>query len=238
MMFKRIPEGMRLGRTSIQRDAAINEACSEFEVDNWVVSSFVYDRLVRVVGTHPFPLGELILMVATVCRLKPTHIYEWGTHIGQSARIFYETARAFAVATEIHSIDLPDSVGHLEHPGHERGSMVKGLPNVHLHTGDGLTTALRICEQSSSALARPLFFVDGDHSYDSVRRELLGVIQHVPQASILVHDTFNQSSASGYNVGPYVAICEVLRDFPDAFRVYAQNLGLPGMTLLWRQQSD
>jgi hypothetical protein len=114
--------------------------------------------------------------------------------------------------------------------------MVKGLSNVHLHLGDGLETALRICAQLPPESIRPLFFVDGDHSYDSVKRELLGIVENVPPASILLHDTFNQSAESGYNVGPYAAICDVLAHCPDAFKVYAQNIGLPGMTFLWCQR--
>jgi hypothetical protein len=177
-------------------------------------------------------------MTATLRRLKPTHVFDWGTPVGKSARVYYETAKAFAVETEIHSIDLPESVGHLEHPGESRGLLVKGLPNVHLHLGDGLETALRISAQLPPAALRLLFFVDGDHAYASVRRELLGIIEYLPQASILLHDTFNQSVDAGYNVGPYQAIRDVLEQHPDAFRIYEQNLGLPGMTLLWRQRSS
>jgi cephalosporin hydroxylase len=237
MVFKAMLAGLRPGRKSVPADPVVNSECREIEVDNWVLSSFVCDRLVRVVGVHPFPLNELKLMAAAICRLKPTHIFDWGTHFGKSARVFHETARAFAIETEIHSIDLPDNVGHHEHPGQNRGCMVMGLPNMYLHLGDGLETALRICAQFPMASTLPLFFVDGDHAYDSVRRELLGIIKHVPQASILVHDTFNQSAESGYNVGPYAAIRDVLQQCPDVFKVYAQNLSLPGMTLLWRQRS-
>lgn len=237
MVLKSMLAALRPGPKNVPAKPVLNTGCREFEVNNWVLSTFVCSRLVPVVGVHPFPLNELMLMAAVVCRLQPTHIFDWGTHVGKSARVFYETARAFAVETEIHSIDLPDSIGHSEHPGESRGLLVKNLPNVHLHLGDGLETALAICAELPSETVQPLFFVDGDHAYDSVRRELLGIIAHVPRASILLHDTFNQSAESGYNIGPYAAICDVLAQYPDTFKVYAQDLGLPGMTLLWRQRS-
>jgi hypothetical protein len=157
MAFKAILAGLRPGRKSVPADPVVNPDCREFEVNNWALSTFVCESLVPIVGVHPFPLNELMLMAAAVCRLKPTHIFDWGTHIGKSARVFHETAKAFAIEIEIHSIDLPDSVGHLEHPGENRGLMVKGLSNVHLHLGDGLETALRICAQLPPESIRPLF---------------------------------------------------------------------------------
>ncbi|MDQ3112117.1 MAG: hypothetical protein M3R17_19715, partial [Bacteroidota bacterium] len=72
------------------KDPSLNENASEFEVNNWVVSEFVIDKLVPAVGMHPFPINELMLMTASVCRFKPELIFEWGTNIGKSARVFYE----------------------------------------------------------------------------------------------------------------------------------------------------
>ena len=90
------------------RDPNVNTHCTEFEINNWVISDFIVNCLVPIVGVHPFPLNELQLMVGTVCRFQPTHIFEWGTNIGKSARIFYETTNSFKIDAEIHSIDLPD----------------------------------------------------------------------------------------------------------------------------------
>lgn len=227
---------IRRGRTLHQRfrqDPAVNTNCSEFEVDNWVISDFILHRLVPVVDTHPFPLCELNLMVAAVCRLKPTLIFEWGTNIGKSARVFYETARHFGLDTEVHSIDLPDDVDHQEHPKSQRGVLVKGCPAVTLHVGDGLTKTLEIYQSAATAGA-PLVFIDGDHSYESVKRELTGIIQNMPTANVLLHDTFYQSPASGYNIGPYRAIVDALAAVPNDFKVMATTTGLPGMTLLYR----
>ncbi len=215
-----------------RQNPAKNAACSEFEVDNWAVSQFVLQRLVPVVGVHPFPLHELMLMVAAVCRTQPSQIFEWGTHIGKSARIFYECAVHYGIDADIHSSDLPDDVDHVEHPHAERGKLVRGLPRVHLHQGDGLDTSLEIW-RSAGCRPRPLFLVDGDHEHASVLRELTGIAREIRDASILLHDSFNQSEASGYNVGPYRAIQDMLATDPGRYRKVESGLGLPGMTLLY-----
>lgn len=214
-------------------DPVINVACTEFEVNNWTISDFIVHKLIPIVGTHPYPICELNLMVAAVCRLKPKQVFDWGTNIGKSARIFYETAKQFGLILEIHSIDLPDDVEHIQHPHSKRGGMVRGLPEVTLHYGDGLDKTLEIYGKSQAKTA-PLIFIDGDHGYESVKRELTGIIENIPKANILLHDTFFQSEKSGYNVGPHQAITEILMEMPARFKVMSTTTGLPGMTLLYQ----
>jgi len=221
-------------------DPTKNRHCAEFEVDLFVVSEFVLERLVPVVGVRPYPLNELLLLVSSVCWFKPTHVLEWGTHVGKSARIFYETCRFFSLPVEIHSTDLPDSVDHCEHPHRDRGIMVQGLPGVCLYQGDGLDTSMEKYREfvQHAPVCRPLFFIDGDHEYQSVKRELLGVLQEIPSAAVLLHDTFYQSARSGYNIGPYRAIQDALSLLPDQYRVISTHEGLPGMTFLYRPGGD
>jgi cephalosporin hydroxylase len=218
-------------------DAALNRQCERMEVNNWVVSEFVMYDLVPVVGVHPYPLNELCLMVAAVACLQPTHLFEWGTNLGKSARIFYETARRFGVETSIYSVDLPEEIEHVEHPHEKRGMFVKNLNGVTLLLGDGLDSSLKLCNEfkSQGGEFSPLFFIDGDHSYDSVRRELEAVISNVPEANILLHDTFYQSEESNYNIGPYQAVEDVLAATHQPFSRLSQDLGLPGMSLLYRK---
>ncbi|MBI1920671.1 MAG: class I SAM-dependent methyltransferase [Geobacter sp.] len=220
-----------------QPDVSPNRHCSEFEVNNWAISDFVIRKLFPIVGFKPFPLNEQMLILAAILRLRPTHIFEWGTNIGKSARIFHEVCKEFGINAEIHSIDLPDDMEHVEHPKERRGYLVRGITGVTLHQGDGLDTSLRILSRCGAADVSPLFFIDGDHSYESVRRELEGVIDRVPAANVLLHDTFYQSVESGYNIGPYKAIEDVLGKRTHSFRILSQNIGLPGMTLLWQPRS-
>lgn len=215
-------------------DAAVNPNSTEFEVNNWILSEFVVRRLVPAVGMHPYPLNELMLMAGAVCRFKPSHVFEWGTNIGLSARVFYETAKHFNIPMEIHSIDLPDDVEHNEHPGETRGQLVKGKSGVTLHLGDGLNTALEIY-QTLPKNSSVLFFVDGDHSQKSVSRELEAIITQVEQPRVLLHDTFFQSADAKYNLGPHLAINDVLERFDKdkKLKKLQVNTGLPGMTLIY-----
>ena len=217
---------------SNRHDVAKNVDCTEFEVDNWRTSKFIIYRLIPIVGLHPYPITELNLMVAAVCRLKPQQIFEWGTNIGKSARIFYEIGKQFGISMDIHSIDLPDDLEHTEHPKSSRGRMVRGYTGVTLHQGDGLGKSIEIYQKNPAL--RTLVFIDGDHSYESVFRELNGVIESMPNAHILLHDTFYQSEAAGYNIGPYRAVKETLEKMPGRFSDTVTNTGLPGMTLLYK----
>lgn len=227
-VVRNIVRRMGAGRQEVVR----NPNCSEFEVDNWIISDFIVHKLAPMVDTHPYPICELNLMISAVCRLKPQQIFEWGTNIGKSARIFYETGKNFGIPLEIHSIDLPDDMEHQEHPKSNRGYMVRGYSGVTLHQADGLSKAIELYQHDPQK--RTLVFIDGDHSYESVFRELNGVINAMPNAHILLHDTFYQSEASGYNIGPYKAVTETLAAVHESYRVMSTTTGLPGMTLLYK----
>ena len=200
------------------------------EVKNPEISQFILNTIVPIVGTSPYPLSELQLMVSAVCWLRPRKIIEWGTYIGTSARIFSETITYYNVPATVYSIDLPSDVSHIEHPGKECGRMVRAMSNVHLIQGDGVTEATKILGESKGYQA--LVFLDGDHAYSSVKRELQILGKRYPLLSILLHDTFDQVKASGYNTGPHQAIREYLSSHPSKYSTFETCLGLPGMTLL------
>jgi cephalosporin hydroxylase len=215
-------------------DITVNNNCSEFEVNKWILSDFVVANLLPVVGNRPFPLDELMLMSAAVVHLKPHYIFEWGTHIGKSARIFYETTKTFNIPCQVHSIDLPDSVEHVEHPKEVHGMLVRGIKEVTLHRGDGITKAMELYK-SFGNVSRALFLVDGDHSYESVKRELGTILREVNNPAVLLHDTFYQSKESSYNIGPFEAIRDLLKDSKKEYNIISTQAGLPGMTLLYEK---
>lgn len=171
-------------------------------------------------------------MTAATCYLQPEQIFEWGTNVGKSARVFYEISKFFDFKSIIHSIDLPDEVSHIEHPNSKRGYLVKNCKNVFLHQGDGVTVAQKIYMQKPNA--KTLVFVDGDHSYESVQNELSQINKVMPNAWILLHDTFYQSKQSDYNVGPYIAVQEFLAKNTNKYKTKFTDLGLPRMTLLYK----
>lgn len=208
-----------------------NLGLAEFEINNWVLSDFIVARLQSIVGVHPYPLNELLLMTGALCRLQPDHLFEWGTHTGKSARIFFETCKRFKLKTMIHSVDLPPNVSHGEHPGREYATLLKGIKEVKLYRGDGLDIATTLSRSFDSS-TRLMFFLDGDHSFESVSRELKTITAAFPSASILVHDTFYQDPACGYNIGPFRAIQQTLQSSQTHFRLIETRTGLPGMSLL------
>lgn len=222
-----------LGLNNTKESPTITHKATEFEVNNWVISDFIVNKLVPIVGFHPFPLNELMLMTSAVCYFKPEFIFEWGTNIGKSARIFHEISKEFNINTEIHSIDLPDDVFHNEHPQNNRGKMVRGIKQVTLHQADGLKCSFDLIKQKNPK-GRVLFFVDGDHSYESVKNELETILNNTPDAVVLLHDTFYQSAESNYNIGPFNAVKDVLANGKTNYKVISTNMGLPGMSLVYK----
>ena len=229
--MKRVADKVKRKLGLERGSVAKNLHCEQFEVDNWLISEFIVKKLVPIVGTHPFPITELHLMTSSVCRFKPEQIFEWGTNIGKSARIFYEIGKWFNIPFEVHSVDLPDDYEHQEHPKSKRGKMVHGLSNVYLYQGDGLDMTVSLYKKKTNH--RTLVFIDGDHSYESVKKELMGVVDAMPSAVILLHDTFYQSEESGYNIGPYKAVAELMELHFGKYLLKASDLGLPGMTMLF-----
>lgn len=200
------------------------------EVNNWVVSEFIVKKIIPLVGVHPYPLSELQLLVDAVIWVNPKQIFEWGTHIGAAARIFSETLTYFNLSGTVYSIDLPDNISHEEHPHDNRGMLVRNKSNVKLIQGDGINSSKKILKKSSGDGV--LFFLDGDHSYQSVSRELREIGNLYPRASIIGHDTLYQDKSSNYNIGPHQAFKEFIKKYPKRYMAYESNLGLPGMTLL------
>lgn len=213
-------------------DPVYNKKDKIMKINNWIISEFILNKLLPAVSFHPFPLNELHLMTAAVCFSKPSYIFDWGTHIGKSARIFYEITKSFNIKSEIHSIDLPDDAEHPEHPRGKRGIYVKGIKEVMLHQGDGLDIALKIYK-SAKKNSKALFFLDGDHEFGSVKRELLGIIRNCRNPAILLHDTYYQSPNSKFNSGPYLALKSVLSRKRDKFHILSTETGFPGMTFIY-----
>jgi|GEM_PF-1724067 len=197
------------------------------ECDKSSLSVFCMRRLVPIVRTSPFPLDELLLMAASVVFYRPKLIIDWGTHIGASARVFYETCRWYGVNAEIHTIDLPEDVYHPQHP-REMYALLLWNTSVHFHRGDGAEVAVRLIRGVNDPA--PLCMLDGDHSYETVTRELRMISEAAPSATILVHDTFHQEGND--QSGAYQAVKDFLCDYRYISQVIACEIGRPGLTLI------
>lgn len=208
-----------------RRSADPGRSPSLLETDKWLLSKWL-PTLVRVVGTHPFSFDELLVMVAAFEYHRPEVVIDVGTHLGKSARVWHEVAKWLGEPCQIHTIELFDPK-HPEFPGQQLGEFIRGLPVIQ-HLGDGYTVARDLILANRSK--RVLLFLDGDHAFETVLREL-HLASLLPGASaILVHDTFYQPGAP-YNHGPYLAIEEFRKTFPFRQVVHLQ-LGLPGLSYL------
>jgi cephalosporin hydroxylase len=189
-------------------------------------SKFVAESLLPRAGYWPYPPGELHLLTVTLLWWQPDMIFEWGTNVGNSARIFHWIAEAFEIDTEIHSIDLPSDVSHVENVKELRGSLVRDFSDVHLHLGDGVNKALELF--AALKPRRPLFYVDGDHRADTVTRELEAVWATAPVAPILLDDTHDWGIADS----PRPAMLQFLERHDGEYEVFETVATLPGMSLL------
>jgi cephalosporin hydroxylase len=225
--------GILKEKSNIQVHSVLNINDRLLEVNKWNVSAFLIKRVISIVGITPFPLDELMLMVSVCVVFKPELIIEWGTNVGKSARIFYEIVKYYKIKSEILSIDLPTEIKHLENIKSRRAKFVK-RKNVSLYLGDGSEEASKIVDKRKQSLKGfVLYFLDGDHSFDTVSRELTTLYNLYPKVLFLIHDTFFQKECSHYNVGPHRAIAWFLSTHKE-WRSLSCNLGLPGMTFLFK----
>jgi hypothetical protein len=147
-----------------------------------------FSKRITDMGVPGYGEDELIFMHKTVKAFEPDRIFDWGTNVGASARIFYEaTKRTHCV---IETIELPRIVERLDrdYAGDRTGRWL--VPGIRQHWGDGVTVAL-----TRAAIwqpARPLFFLDGNHLRENVFREIWAINKFCPHGALLIHDTRQQ----------------------------------------------
>lgn len=205
------------------------------EANTAELDRFVLEKIIPETGLL-YPFAEISLMALVVNRVRPSHIFEWGTNIGASAKLFHAITEALGMEIPIHTWDLPDGTYHGQHPGQNHGKLARGLSRVHFHREDGLIGALKkLSEERNLSLGlKPLFFVDGDHSYQSVIREISGLISVQEEFHLLAHDTFVQKpDAKGQSRESWLGCPTALESFAEEYRWLNVGFGNPGMAYLW-----
>jgi cephalosporin hydroxylase len=135
-----------------------------------------YTRLKRL-GINGYKLEEIDLLVSAIKKFQPDVICEWGTNIGESARVFYEIVETHGIDCEVHSTEYSPNV--------DTGMFVKRVP-VHLHHGLGVEVSIPLVREGG--FKRPFFFVDDSHEEEGVFEQLKKIAIEFPQAVIAVHD--------------------------------------------------
>jgi hypothetical protein len=128
--------------------------------------------------------GERAALEGVLSFVEPRLSIEIGTYSGGSLESI--SARS----AKVHSFDLAS------HPSLTQ----ERFPNVEFHIGDShelLPLFLRELELSDRTI--DFVFVDGDHSADGVRRDVLDLLESpcTPETVILVHDTLNADVRTG-----------------------------------------
>lgn len=147
-------------------------------------------KRVRAFDLPAYGDEEVEFFESVLERLRPSHVFEWGTNVGASARLFYEASLELGYECEVHTIELPDDLAHLDrdHPGRRYGQWIEDIP-VKKHRGYGLYESLRLHKIVEPQQA--LFFLDGNHSHDVVLGELEEIAFTDSDAVMMVHDTIN-----------------------------------------------
>lgn len=141
---------------------------------------------ISLLGMSDYSGEDIAFMARVVDETSPTHIFEWGTNAGASARIFYELTQTRRPRVELHSIDWrePGSTC-FEYPDLCQGYWVRWRP-VFLHTGDGLKTTLALFEMEGPE--RALVYLDDGHLFQENLDALTALHREHPDAAILVDD--------------------------------------------------
>lgn len=192
------------------------------------ISDFLKTKVDFASGEIPYTAKEKELLILAVLETEPDIVLDWGTHIGISARLFYELGQYFSLDYKVHTVDLKEEGSHPERPTNNGlGKHIVDIPDVSQHFGDGIEKSLEIF--ANGYFDKPLFFVDGDHQQKTVSRELSLIFEVVENPFVLVHDTWSK----GQNNGPWQACCLAKEKYN--LEMFSVDNEPPGMTFLKRK---
>jgi len=162
-------------------------------------------------GPWQMSFGERAALEGVVAQLQPRLAVEIGTAEGGSLR------RIAAHSEEVHSFDLvpPD-------PG------LASIENAHFHTGDSHELLPRfLAELDASGRTVDFALVDGDHTADGARRDILDLLGSAAVSStvILAHDTMNDEVREGLesvDYASYEKVALVELDFLSGYLARAE----------------
>jgi Methyltransferase domain len=157
--------------------------------------------------------GERAALEGVLSQQQPRLSIEIGTAEGGSL------ARIAAHSEIVHSFDMV-----LPHED------VRNLPGVTLHTGDSHELVPRLLAELAEAGENVDFvLVDGDHSSEGVRRDIVDLLESPAVAStlILMHDTMNEVVRAGLEevrYGAYPKVAYVDLDFVPGYMFQEPSL--------------
>ena len=164
--------------------------------------------------------GERAALEGVLLFVEPRLSIEIGTYSGGSL------ASISAHSAKVHSFDLAS------HPSVTQ----ERFPNVDFHIGDShelLPLVLRELELSGETI--DFVFVDGDHSAEGVRRDVLDLLESpcTPETVILLHDTLHVGVRSGLEQVDFSAFESVCFVDLDLVQGRVAKEGPQANKLLW-----
>jgi hypothetical protein len=147
-------------------------------------------------------IGERAALEGVLTQLRPRLAIEIGTAEGGSL------SRIAAHSEEVHSFDLV-----------EPQLPVADFEHVHFHFGDAHALLPEFLAELAAAGRNVDFvLVDGDHSADGVRRDIVDLLESdaVGETVIVLHDTINEVVRAGIDAVDYRAYEKVRLFEPDA----------------------
>lgn len=186
----------------------------------------LFDTAVSSDPVWQMTYGERFALEGLLTQVQPDLAIETGTAQGGSLR------RIAAHAREVHAFDIVPEVAEL---GNE-------IANATVHIGDSATQLPRVLGEFAAAGRHVDFaLVDGDHSYEGVRRDTLAIVDSdaCRRTVIVFHDSANDVVRAGLEsldlaAHPKVALCMwdfvpgylVVKDHPDYSHAAWNGLGL------------
>ena len=170
--------------------------------------------------------GERFALEGLLTQVQPTLAIETGTARGGSLR------RIGAHSREVHAFDIMPEVAEL----------AEEIKNATFHIGDSATMLPQVLAEFAAADRHVDFaLVDGDHSYEGVRRDTLAIVDSdaCRRTVMVFHDTANDEVRAGLESldlpsHPKVALCMwdfvpgylVVKDHPFYSHAAWNGLGL------------
>jgi len=147
---------------------------------------------VTLSGDHELPPEEYLCMAGLVHTLKPSRVFEIGTHRGRTTRLIADYSGAH---TRIHTMDLPPERMMEARCFPEARSALIG-EQFRNHPMRAKITQLYADSQtfdfSPYQASMDLVFVDGDHTYEGVKRDSENALRMIRPGGLILWDDYHQ----------------------------------------------
>ncbi len=174
---------------------------------------------IRPPKSHELPLEEYCSIAVLVQHLKPSIIFEIGTHKGRTTRLIAESVDGNA---RIYTLDLPQSELEKGECFSESNRWIVGQEFLNAPCASKITQFYGDTKRfnfSPFDRAVDLVFVDADHSYESARSDSLNAFRMIRSGGMIIWDDYHPV----YGPGVMEYLHELAREV-EIFRISGTRL--------------